>query len=250
MASSSPRRPSLSSRLSGLAGLASSVVESLGAGTEAFAMSAAVRGEISILERQIVEVKQEFGVSAFEPMLAGDTEATQRHFARACERVSKLETEVAARRAVLVALRRPSFTSSLSEDGSGTESAGGRRSGYASVSASGDEDDTESEKEGAARTNSWKNEISTRLEAAQVEEKEAAELKALDELDKKRGGGGGASSTGGARALDDLLADASEWGESTPLTAPADAGEPAASAPADGTADLLGLGLDEPAVKS
>ena len=55
----------------------------LGAGTEAFAMSAAVRGEISILERQIVEVKQEFGVSAFEPMLAGDTEATQRHFARA-----------------------------------------------------------------------------------------------------------------------------------------------------------------------
>jgi len=249
MASSSPRRTSLSSRLSGLAGLASSVVESLGAGTEAFAMSAAVRGEISILERQIVEVKQEFGVSAFEPMLAGDTEATQRHFARACERVSKLETEVAARRAVLVALRRPSFTSSLSEDGSGTESAG-RRSGYASVSVSGDEDDTESEKEGAARSNSWKNEISTRLEAAQVEEKEAAELKALDELDKKRGGGGGASSTGGARALDDLLADASEWGESTPPTAPADAGEPAASAPADGTADLLGLGLDEPAVKS
>jgi len=141
MASSSSRRTSLSSRLSGLAGLASSVVESLGAGTEAFAMSAAVRGEISILERQIVEVKQEFGVSAFEPMLAGDTEATQRHFARACERVSKLETEVAARRAVLVALRRPSFTSSLSmsEDGSGTESAG-RRSGYASVSVSGDED--------------------------------------------------------------------------------------------------------------
>ncbi|EOD05824.1 hypothetical protein EMIHUDRAFT_438930 [Emiliania huxleyi CCMP1516] len=250
MASSSPRRPSLSSRLSGLAGLASSVVESLGAGTEAFAMSAAVRGEISILERQIVEVKQEFGVSAFEPMLAGDTEATQRHFARACERVSKLETEVAARRAVLVALRRPSFTSSLSEDGSGTESAGGRRSGYASVSASGDEDATLSSRRVAARVAPPEPCPTPLPHTRQVEEKEAAELKALDELDKKRGGGGGASSTGGARALDDLLADASEWGESTPLTAPADAGEPAASAPADGTADLLGLGLDEPAVKS
>ena len=38
---------------------------------DAAAMGAAVRGEISILGRQIVEVKQEFGVSAFEPMLAG-----------------------------------------------------------------------------------------------------------------------------------------------------------------------------------
>jgi len=105
--------------MAAMAAKAKAMTISAGDATARTAKATKLKGEITLLQRNVTTMKKEFGVVVYDQMVAANRPEVERLFVETKAKIEELETQIAAKRQAVADLKLPSTPRDSGADPSG-----------------------------------------------------------------------------------------------------------------------------------